>query len=52
MYFFACQAEYHEVKKYSGHVTNVKFTPGDQYVLTSGGVDSGILQWTLVDDLD
>ena len=34
--------------KYSGHashVTSVRFTPGDEYLISIGGLEKSIFQW-------
>ena len=32
---------------HSSHITNVKFTKGDQYILTTGGADRTLMQWRI-----
>jgi len=46
---FAFQPEADMHKMCSGHVTKVCFTADDKHLLTSGGIDAGVMQWDLVD---
>ncbi|KAF6019071.1 hypothetical protein EB796_022626 [Bugula neritina] len=45
----ASQPDFYEKKVYSSHVTNVKFMFDDSYLLSTGGIDAGLMQWVLVD---
>jgi len=50
--FYVCmcgQAAGHSFSGHSSHVTNVQFLYDDSRVLTSGGKDSAVLQWQVVD---
>ena len=46
------QPAYHEQKRYSGHVCKVRFTFDDSFLLSSGGPDAAIMQWSVVDVVD
>ena len=39
------RSEFLEARGHSSHVTNVKFSKDDQYIFTTGGNDTCIIQW-------
>ena len=43
------QPDYHIQKKYTGHVSCVRFTSNDSYLITSGGVEAALMQWSIQD---
>ena len=43
------QPEYHEERMCTGHVTKVCFVGDDRFLVTSGGTDAGLMQWTFID---
>ena len=47
--FFLPQAESHDVKLHSSHVTGIQFLYGDACVVTTGGVDAVQMQFVLED---
>jgi microtubule-associated protein-like 6 len=38
-----------EYKGHSSHVTTVRFTAGDKYLISTGGLDAAVFQWKVVD---
>jgi WD40 repeat protein len=38
-------------KGHSSHVTNVRFTPNDQYLISTGGDDQCVMQWKVENKL-
>jgi len=54
LYAFPCMHKKPGFKAYQGHssfVTCVRFTPGDQFLLSAGGGDLAIIQWRVVNIL-
>ena len=47
--YLCCQAAGHAFSGHSSHVTNVQFLYDDSRLLSSGGKDSAVLQWQVVD---
>jgi hypothetical protein len=48
--FSFLQPESHVQKKYTGHVSCVRFTSNDCYLITSGGQEAAVMQWSIVND--
>ncbi|XP_052268743.1 echinoderm microtubule-associated protein-like CG42247 [Dreissena polymorpha] len=44
------KAEFRGLRVYSSDVTAVAFTPDNRALLTCGGLDAAMIQWSLVDD--
>ncbi|XP_013411002.1 echinoderm microtubule-associated protein-like 2 isoform X2 [Lingula anatina] len=54
LYKYPCAAhkpEYYEKKHYSSNVTSVGFLFDDSYVISTGGVDAGVMQFAVVEPL-
>lgn len=41
--------DYIEKKHYSSHVTNLKFMFDDSYIVSTGGIDAGLMQWSFTE---
>ena len=52
MFNYPCcieDAPFHEYSGHSSHVTDVRFSTDDAYVVTTGGHDRAVFQWRVVD---
>ncbi len=48
-YFVCLQAPSHKYSAHSSHVTNVSFLYKDSHLISTGGKDTSIMQWRLVE---
>ena len=45
---YCLQPEHHRHKLYSGRVNKLMYSCDDRFLVTSGGTDAGLMQWTIL----